>query len=122
MQAEIGSLPYLTYSADCYPTDDHKVKRWNPSVRGRVSHKITLAQNDLAAFLGSEELGFRPSGTKIQHENGEDVLIQKSTIPAENIQLLASYDNSKPAVKIQHRFCNNLIDDVILVDYQKNVP
>ncbi|EYB86458.1 hypothetical protein Y032_0278g1148 [Ancylostoma ceylanicum] len=95
MQAEIGSLPYLTYSADCYPTDDHKYKRWDLPLRERISRKNTLIQNDLAAFRGSEDLGFRPSGTKTQRKNGEDVLIQMSTKATEKIQFLPSYDNSK---------------------------
>ncbi|EYC18726.1 hypothetical protein Y032_0026g1332 [Ancylostoma ceylanicum] len=109
MQAEIKTFLYLPDSEDCSPTDDHKFKWWNPSLRGRISHENTLAQNDLAAFPGSKELGFRPSGTKTQLKNGEDVLIQMSAKAAEKVQSLPSYDNSSPTVKIRHRFCNNLI-------------
>ncbi|EYC06050.1 hypothetical protein Y032_0078g1165 [Ancylostoma ceylanicum] len=95
MQAEIEALPYMPDSADCSPSDDHKFKRWDLSLRERISRKNTLAQNDLAAFPGSEELGFRPSGTRTEHKNGEDVLIQMSTKSAEKVQFLPSYDNSK---------------------------
>ncbi|EYC01653.1 hypothetical protein Y032_0105g3672 [Ancylostoma ceylanicum] len=93
MQPEIETLLYKPHSGDCSPTDDHKYKRWDLPLRERISRKNTLAQN--AAFLGSEELGFRPSGMKTKRENGEDVLIQMSTKSVEKVQLLPSYDNSK---------------------------
>ncbi|EYC20137.1 hypothetical protein Y032_0022g467 [Ancylostoma ceylanicum] len=95
MQPQIETPPYKPHSGDRSLTDDHKRKRWDLPLRERISRKNKLAQNDLAAFLGCEELGFRPSGTKTQRKNGEDVLIQMSTEATEKVQFLPSYNNSK---------------------------
>ncbi|EYC17819.1 hypothetical protein Y032_0029g1887 [Ancylostoma ceylanicum] len=64
MQLKIETLSYMLYSADYSPTNDHKFKRWNLSLRERISRKNTLAENDLADIPASEKLGSRPNGTK----------------------------------------------------------
>ncbi|EYC26358.1 hypothetical protein Y032_0010g1111 [Ancylostoma ceylanicum] len=64
-RAEIEILLYKPNSADCYPEDDHKFRRLDPSLRERIGRENGSSKNGSVGFAAFKKLGIGPNGMKI---------------------------------------------------------